>query len=622
MASEQQIFEFEPIKGYPYINWKGKKPYTSTQYYPAQSRERIGEEQNGWINRIFWGDNLQVMSHLMKEFRGKIDLIYIDPPYDSKADYKRKIELRGKTTKTDFTNFEDKQYGDIWSNDEYLQFMFERLILMRELLSNKGSIYLHCDWHKCHHLRMIMDEVFGPDYIVNEIVWHYRRWTAESTSFQKMHDTIFLYKKGKEYIFNPIYIDATEGQRKKHDKGYDRNSVYIDGIRQPQLLIYDKEKVNIAIKEGKVNLNEYARIVEIKETKTVAHDVWQDNVQNNFVEVEYLENDILYTDIWNINYINSQAIERTDYPTQKPEALLERIITASSNPGDIIFDGFMGSGTTQAAAMKLGRKFIGADINLGAIETTMKRLNKLKKEIDGELKTDEVKYTSFKIFNVNKYDFFNNEVQAKELLIEVFGIQKLDTSSCFDGKKDNRDVKIMPINRIASKADISALVANLPYKKFEEIKNKNPQETVLYLTLVCMGHEPDIKAELEKQLNNYKIDVEIVDVLRNEAVLELKREAEADVQRIGNKLIIKQFYPMNLMQKLSLEKTTVSNWKELVDSIKIDFNYDQVEMQPTVIDVPEENEFVKGEYEIPKDAGRIKVRITDLISESYETELE
>jgi len=137
-----------------------------------------------------------------------------------------------------------------------------------------------------------------------------------------------------------------------------------------------------------------------------------------------------------------------------------------------------------------------------------------------------------------------------------------------------------------------------------------------------MGHEPDIKAELEKQLNNYKIDVEIVDVLRNEAVLELKREAEADVQRLGNKLSIKQFYPMNLMQKLSLEKTTVSNWKELVDSIKIDFNYDQVEMQPTVIDVPEKNEFVKGEYEIPKDAGRIKVRITDLISESYETELE
>ncbi|MCL2721606.1 MAG: hypothetical protein FWD47_09755 [Treponema sp.] len=137
-----------------------------------------------------------------------------------------------------------------------------------------------------------------------------------------------------------------------------------------------------------------------------------------------------------------------------------------------------------------------------------------------------------------------------------------------------------------------------------------------------MGHEPDLKAELKKQLSNYKIDVEIVDILRDNAVLELKREAEADIQKKGNKLIIKKFYPMNLMQKLSLEKTMVTDWKELVDSVMIDFNYDQVEMQPTVIDIPEKNGFVKGEYEIPKDAGRIKVRITDLISESCDVELD
>ena len=622
MSSEQQIFDFEPIKGFPYIHWKGKKPYTSTQYFPAQSKESIGEEQGGWINRLYWGDNLQVMSHLMKEFRGKIDLIYIDPPYDSKADYKRKINLRSKETKSDFSTFEDKQYEDIWSNDEYLQFMYERLILMRELLSDKGSIYLHCDWHKSHHLRMIMDEIFGADNFRNEIVWYYRRWTAESTSFQKMHDTLFIYKKEKECIFNPIYIPATEGQQQKHNKGYDRNSVYIDGIRQPQLLIYDKVKVDKAVNEGKIDLNEYARIIEMKETKTVAHDVWQDDVQNNYVEVEYIKNDILCNEIWNINYINSQAEERLDYPTQKPEALLKRIIKASSNPDDIIFDCFMGSGTTQAVAMKLGRRFIGADINLGAIQTTMKRLSRLKKEIDTSLETDEKKFTSFKIFNVNNYDFFNNPAQAKDLLIEALGIQKHDSNSCYDGTKDGRMVKIMPINRIASKADISAFAANLPYSTFEKRKDINPHEPVEKFLLVCMGHEPGLKAELEKQLANYKIDVEIRDILRDEAVLELKREVEADVQRVGSKLVIKEFYPMNLMQKLNLERTTVSNWKELVDSVLIDFNYDQVEAQWQIFDIPDKNGFVKGEYEIPKDAGRIKVKITDLISESYETELE
>jgi site-specific DNA-methyltransferase (adenine-specific)/adenine-specific DNA-methyltransferase len=175
MSSEQELFEFKPrkpIKGFPELHWTGKRPYISTQYFPAQLKERYGEEQDGWINKLYWGDNLQVMSHLIKEFRGKINLIYIDPPYDDKADYKKEIEKEGQKAESDFTSFEEKQYGDIWTNDEYLQFMYERLILMRELLSDTGSIYLHCDWHKSHYLRMLMDEIFGPepDNFRNEIV--------------------------------------------------------------------------------------------------------------------------------------------------------------------------------------------------------------------------------------------------------------------------------------------------------------------------------------------------------------------------------------------------------------------------------------------------------------------
>lgn len=143
-------YEFEPIKGYPMLNWRGKRPYTSTQYYPAQLKEVHGEEVDGWRNKIFWGDNLQVMSHLLKEFRGKVDLIYIDPPFDSGADYRRKVVVKGKTTTADQLAFEEKQYGDIWSNDEYLQFMYERLTVLRELLSPQGSIFLHCDPRRSH----------------------------------------------------------------------------------------------------------------------------------------------------------------------------------------------------------------------------------------------------------------------------------------------------------------------------------------------------------------------------------------------------------------------------------------------------------------------------------------
>ena len=164
-------YRFEPIRGKPMLKWDGKRPFTGTHYFPAQEKERHGNEgPDGWMNRIYWGDNLQVMSHLLKEFRGKVNLIYIDPPFDSKADYKKKISLRGKKVENDHSSFEDKQYTDIWTNDEYLQFMYERIILCRELLVDTGIIYLHCDWHKVHHLRMMLDEVFGESNFRNEII--------------------------------------------------------------------------------------------------------------------------------------------------------------------------------------------------------------------------------------------------------------------------------------------------------------------------------------------------------------------------------------------------------------------------------------------------------------------
>ena len=223
---EQLTFEFAQrptIKGFPEIRWTGKRPYRSTQYYPAQLRERYGKEKDNWINKIFWGDNLQVMSHMLKEYRGVIDLIYIDPPFDSKADYKKKIEIKGVgKTESDATSFEEKQYGDIWTNDEYLQFMYERLILMKELLSDKGTIYLHCDWHKSHHLRMILDEVFGANNFLNEIVWNYGTYIGQTKrNFPRKHDSIFIYTKTDSYTFNmqrdnDIESDANYKRWKKY----------------------------------------------------------------------------------------------------------------------------------------------------------------------------------------------------------------------------------------------------------------------------------------------------------------------------------------------------------------------------------------------------------------------
>ena len=155
----------------------------------------------------------------------------------------------------------------------------------------------------------------------------------------------------------------------------------------------------------------------------------------------------------------------------------------------------------------------------------------------------------------------------------------------------------------------------------EKRKKENPTQPVERITIVCMGHEPDLKAALEKELIDYKVDIEIMDILRDKANLQLKRDSEAEVVREGDKLIIREFYPMNLMQKLSLQKEKVEEWRQLVDSVMIDWNYDGVVMQPSVTDIPEKNEMVKGIYDIPEDSGTIRVKITDLISESLEVEV-
>lgn len=578
---EQLTFDFverPTIKGFPELRWTGKRPYRSTQYYPAQLRERYGEEQNDWINKIFWGDNLQVMSHMLKEYRGKIDLIYIDPPFDSKADYKKKVELKGVgKAESDSTSFEEKQYGDIWINDEYLQFMFERLIVIRELLSDHGSIFIHCDWHKSHQLRCLMDEVFGPQNFVNEIAWcYFGPGSPGMRQFNRKHDTIFWYSKTTN-----VWKFNADAVRIPHDEKTTGN--FKQGLRGSGFIAGD---YNLA--DGKI-----------------PEDWWEMAIAGRYP---------------------NDGVKRVGYPTEKPFKLLERIIAAATDEGDLVADFFMGSGVTQMCAMKLGRRFIGADINLGAIQTTTKRLISVAKELENEQQSMEdtspsVKYTGFEVYNVNNYDFFRNPIEARDLLIDALEIQPFSTGNIWDGELDGRMVKIMPVNRIATKADLEELKANLPYKVYEKRKEENPGQPVERITIVCMGHEPDLKASLEQELSEYKLDIQIVDILRDKADLQLKREAEAEVAIEGGRLVIRSFYPLNLMQKLSLQKDYVEDWRQLVESIMIDWNYDGVVMQPSVTDVPDKKTMVKGIYDIPEDAGTIKVKITDLLSESLEVEV-
>lgn len=630
-------YEFEPIKGYPMLNWQGKRPFTSTQYYPAQLKEVHGEAVEGWRNRIYWGDNLQVMSHLLKEFRGKVNLAYIDPPFDSKADYKLTINVRNQVVQSSQGVFEEKQYTDIWSNDEYLQYMYERLVLIRELLSDDGSIYLHCDWHRSHYLRCLMDEIYGPENFLNEIVWK-RASTVKGNFGQGTKgygantDTIFLYGKTSGAYFRPQYVPYSQEYIDKFFRYYDSetgrryrlismigpgggtkgNPIYeVMGITR--YWRYSREKMQSLIDAGLVVQTSPGNVPQRKQYLDEGEGV---SVQNLWDDIQGL---------------GPSSNERVDYPTQKPEALLERIINASSKTGDLILDCFMGSGTTQSVAMKSGRRFIGADINLGAIQIATKRLIALsgdtraqnqqaKLDLSEDVAVDL--YHGIEVYNVNHYDVFRNPVEAKDLLLEALEVQRLEQGHLFDGEKDGRMVKVMPVNRIATRADLSELITGFDYKTFERRQTAAPNKPVEKITLVCMGHEPDLAAHLEAEAKPYKIDVEVVDILRDKQELQFKRDAEAKIKAKGGKLAIQRFYPMNLLQKLSLQKESVEDWRELVESVMIDWNYDGAIFTPALVDIPEKDELVKGEYVIPDEAGTIRVKITDLLSESLEVEVE
>ncbi|WP_288842919.1 site-specific DNA-methyltransferase [uncultured Deefgea sp.] len=316
------------------------KDSKASDWISNASRQDAQASESDWHNRLIYGDNLLAMAALLAgdtdnaSLRGKVDLIYIDPPFDSKADYRTKVTLPGVELEQRPTVIEQFAYSDTWSDGtaSYLAMITPRLVLMRELLSDTGSIYVHLDWHVGHYVKLVMDEVFGKDNFVNEIIWHYRKWSTKSNNFQRNHDTIFWYGKAtEERHFNVSeFQEQSEGTLKRW-KG------------KKQQAIFDSS--------GKRT----ATSTDEETTGAPLADVWDANV-------------------WNISIINPAAKERVDYSTQKPEQLLERIIEYSCPEGGLVADFFGGSGTTAAVAERLGRRWVTSDLGKPACMIIRKRL--------------------------------------------------------------------------------------------------------------------------------------------------------------------------------------------------------------------------------------------------------
>ena len=566
------------------LHWVGKKPLDVVQYFPAQLCETVevdnppGEPSykefaKSRYNLLFHGDNKEILSSLIVAgFRDKIDLIYIDPPFDSGADYVRKVTLRGQSAKLlgeGYTSIEQAQYEDIWTNDNYLQFMYERLILMRELLSDKGSIYLHCDWHKSHHLRFLLDEIFGAENFCNGIAWYYRRWNIAAKSFASNYDTIYWYAKNKgSHIFKQMFIPKSELS-------------------------------SAPGKAWKSVFNEYGQRVSIQTdepTKGVPMpDVWKLDENSDF---------------WEISMINPVAKERTSYPTQKPETLLERIIKTSSDEGSIILDCFCGSGTTAAVAEKLGRRWIASDLNKGAIQTTVNRLQKIINQKNGDLIENGCGFIHYR---VNNYDCAKQN-GLKRIVIAKYGIQTDHKDLFFDGLVGGQLAKIIDLDRPLNRLDIQIVK--------DEIQNNRPDET-RDITIFCNGSEIELITELANEKSPIN-KITVCDIQQDGVITDQPAEAEIQVSKQGKKATVKiiSYISPSILARMDIDRTLfneqIEDFRAQIDFVLIDTDYNGEIFNIVESDLPQrKTDFIKGEYELTllRADAKVAVKVVDMLGE-------
>lgn len=364
----------EPIEGQAILNnfartlkYKGNldvkdKLKRGMPLYEVETTEVIGDNPE---NMIIRGECLSACAYL-KDNDIKVDLVYIDPPFASGADYAKKVYIRKKPQVVeaiskaekeldleDLKAFEEKMYGDVWNKEDYLNWMYENLMAIKSIMSDKASIYVHIDWHIGHYVKILMDEIFGEDKFINEIIWHYGTYVGQtSKNFPRKHDTILAYAKGEETTFNMLRDGMLE-----NDANYKRWKKYFNSKNQVTGANYPKDDSKFS---GYVTrfINDNKREPETEDDIILSID------------------GKLVDSVWEIQSVNPMSKERTDneYATQKPEELLERIITASSNENMLVADFFGGSGVTAAVANKLNRKFIHCDIGINSIQTTRDRL--------------------------------------------------------------------------------------------------------------------------------------------------------------------------------------------------------------------------------------------------------
>lgn len=644
-------------KGRPMLTWVGKRPLTRVTAFPAQHAEtfdpsgdaarRTGPEWDDWPaayphgGLLFHGDNKEVLAHLLANgFRGKMDLIYIDPPFDSGADYVRRVSLRGAkgTAKLDgdgYTLGEQIQYTDIWANDNYLQFMYERLLLLKELLTDRGVFAIHLDEGRVHYLKVMLDEIIGAERFINEIVW--KRQTAHSDVGQgarhvgRLHDSLLIYSKGDTFTWNDLftpysqeYVEAfyrdVEPETGRRYTLSDLSAPGGAGKGNPQYEFLGVTRYWRFSRERMQELYEQGRIVQAAPGAVPRQKRYLDEMSG-----------VPLQSIWDdIRPIQSQAEERLHFPTQKPEALLERVISLASKPSDLVLDCFIGSGTTAAVAQRMGRRWIGCDINKGAIQTTSKRLQDV---ITAQLEDGQETLLedgapapaqlSFTTWRVNDYDLQIQHNEVVNLACEHIGVQRSRTDRYFDGALGKSLVKIAPFTHPLSPADLDELRQELEARPDED---RN-------VVVVCLGIELAAQAWIEdwnrlRRGRNAVNRIEVIELRTDERygafLAHDPASARVKIERKGGKIHVRidDFISPTILKRLAehtgVVHPKIDDWRAMVDCVMIDTSYGGEVFDIALSDVPErKTDLVRGEYELPAPMARttVAVKITDMLGE-------
>jgi len=491
-------------------------------------------ENSVYTNALFHGDNKEILAHLLANgLRGQVQLIYIDPPFDSGADYVRQVRLRGDNAKRiageNYTVGEQVQYTDIWANDNYLQFIYERLPLMRELLAPTGTIWLHCDHRKTHQLRMLLEEVFGEDNYLNTIAWRSQvARGAKVNAFYFPFSAHWIEIFAKDRTTPPTWhapkkiIRLTEKeaarQYMRDEHGFFRTSDP-GSYSFARLVEFHAVDRLYAPYNGEVILDQVNERVYGSNGGTIALKYYLTAEADGTYRTEQTI-DNLWDDIPGLA---TTPGEEVGYPTQKTEALLERILRVATDPGDLVLDCFMGSGTTPAVAQKLNRRWIGCDINRGSIQTVSRRLQRIittqLAEATAESSTEQpfdqagistgdksssgksssgksssgisrLQAATFAVYRINGYDIRLEDRQARaggesaqaamvQLATDAVGVRRTRTDSFFEGMLGERLVKFADFGRPLLVADLDAIAAELATRA-EDLRD---------IVVICLGRE-------------------------------------------------------------------------------------------------------------------------------------